>query len=74
MNRKTTNTILLICSVLLAISGLIFLLVSIFGEAKADNWALNSALASIILANIFNIIRIQLNKRLNTVIFCRKSR
>jgi len=53
MENKTTNTLLTIASVALAVAGLILLLVSIFGETK-DNWALAMALSAIILANIFN--------------------
>ena len=61
MDKKTNNTVMAIACVALAIGGLILLLVSIFGETK-DYWALNSALAAIFLANLFNLIRIQRNR------------
>lgn len=61
MDPKTSNRLLTIASGALSIGGLILLLVSIFGETK-DYWALNSALAAICLANLFNLIRIQRNR------------
>jgi len=62
MENKTTNTLLTIASVALAVAGLILLLVWIFGETK-DNWALAMALSSIILANIFNLIRVKKTRK-----------
>lgn len=56
MNRNTGNTLLIIASVGLMISGLIFLLIAIFENTK-DNLMLNMAFIAIILANLFNIIR-----------------
>ena len=58
MDKKTSNTLLTIASLALAFGGLILLLISIFGDSK-DNWTLNFALMAIILANLFNLIRLQ---------------
>ena len=62
METKTTNTLLTIASGVLAIGGLLLLVISIFGETK-DYWALNSALAAIFLANLFNLIRLQRKRK-----------
>lgn len=58
MDKKTSNTLLIVSSGALAIGGLILLLISIFGETR-DNWVLNFALAAILLSNLFNLIRLQ---------------
>lgn len=62
MDAKTSNMLLTIAGGALAIGGLIILLISIFGETK-DNWTLSSALVAIILSNLFNIIRFQMNRK-----------
>lgn len=62
MDAKTSNMLLTIAGGALAIGGLIILLISIFGETK-DNWTLGSALVAIILSNLFNIIRFQMNRK-----------
>ena len=55
------NTLLVISSIGLTISGIIFLCVSIFSEEKS-NIILCLALACTTLSNLFGIIRLQLNK------------
>lgn len=64
MDNKTINTLLIIVSAGLAIAGIIYLLVAIFDEDK-DNWLLVSALFCVLLSNLFNIIRVQFNKKIN---------
>ena len=61
MDKKKTNTLILIASVGLAIAAIIFLCVAIFGETKS-NWALYSALVCVVLSNLFNVIRASFNK------------
>lgn len=62
MKRKTLDTLMTISCGGLAVGGLILLLTSIFGGIK-DQLALNTALAAIFLANLFNLIRVQRNRR-----------
>lgn len=62
MERKQTNTLLLIASAGLTAAGIIFLLMAIFEEDKS-NWVLASALFCILLSNLFNIVRMQLNRK-----------
>ena len=62
MDKKTINTLLTIAAAALVVGGLILLAVSMFGETK-DSWALSAALAAICLANLFNIIRIQRERK-----------
>ncbi len=64
MDNKTINTLLIIVSAGLAIAGIIYLLVAIFDEDK-DNWLLVLALFCVLLSNLFNIIRVQFNKKIN---------
>ena len=56
MDDKTIKILLVIASVGLAIAGIIFLCISIFGD-KSNNNALIAALGCIMLSNLFNIIR-----------------
>lgn len=51
-----------IASGALAIGGLLLLVISILGETM-DYWALNSALATICLASLFNLIRLQRKRK-----------
>lgn len=60
MDRKKTNTLLVIASAGLIVAGIIFLLIAIF--VNKSNWVLASALFCVALSNIFNIIRNQFNK------------
>lgn len=61
MNNKAVSKLLVIASIALSFSGIIFLIISIMKESK-DTTYLCLALGSIILANLFNIIRNQYNK------------
>lgn len=61
MNKKKTNTLILIASAGLAIAAIIFLCVAIFGGANS-NWVLYSALVCVVLSNLFNAIRTSFNK------------
>lgn len=63
MDDKTIKILLVIASVGLAIAGIIFLCISIFGD-KSNNNALIAALGCIMLSNLFNIIR-GLNEKSN---------
>lgn len=60
-NKNVINTLLVISSIGLTISGIIFLCVSIFSEEKS-NIILCLALACTTLSNLFSIIRLQFNK------------
>lgn len=60
-NKNVINTLLVISSIGLAISGIIFLCISIFGEEKS-NIILCLALGCTTLSNLFSIIRLQFNK------------
>ena len=60
-NKNVINTLLVISSIGLTISGIIFLCISIFSEEKS-NIILCLALACTTLSNLFGIIRLQLNK------------
>ena len=59
MDNKTICTILLIASAGLFVAGMIYLLLAIFYENESS-WEF---LTCIVLANIFNLIRISLNKK-----------
>lgn len=62
MDNKTSNRLLIIASLAMAIGGIILLLISIFGNSE-DNWSLAMGLSAIVLANLFNLIRIQRTKK-----------
>lgn len=62
MNPKETNTLLFIASVSLAIAGIIFLCVDIFGGTKS-NWAFSAALICVAFSNLFHVIRTSFNKK-----------
>ena len=62
MDKKTTDKLLLIASVLLLIAGAILLCVSIF-EQGGNTFYLAWAASCILLANLFNIIRRANNKK-----------
>lgn len=62
MDKKKANMLFFIASICLTVAGIIFLLVAMFGVNKS-NWVLASALFCILLSNLFNIVRIRLNKK-----------
>lgn len=62
MDMKKVNALFFIASICLTVAGIIFLLVAMFSENKS-NWVLASALFCILLSNLLNIVRIQLNKK-----------
>lgn len=62
MNKNIINILLVIATVALLAAGLIFLAISIFGETDKTAY-LAAALVSIVLANLFNILRRGLDKR-----------
>lgn len=62
MNKKKTNTLILIASAGLAIAAIIFLCVAIFGEAKS-NLVFPTALVCVVLSNLFNVIRVSFHKK-----------
>ena len=61
----TMLRLLLIVSALLCAAGAILLIVAIFGSEKT-NTVLCMALGCIALANLFNLIRIQMSKKDDT--------
>ena len=62
MDNQTISKLLLIASVGLTLAGILFLCFSIFTEPKNTTY-LSIALGSILLANLFNLIRAQNSKR-----------
>ena len=56
MDNKTIKTLFVIASAGLAIAGIIFLCISIFGD-KSNNNSLIAALGCISLSNLFNVVR-----------------
>ncbi len=56
MDNKTIKTLFVIASAGLAIAGIIFLCISIFGD-KSNNNSLIAALGCIALSNLFNVVR-----------------
>lgn len=60
MDRNTSNTLLSLAILGLAVGGLILILVEIFSETK-DLALLNYGFMAIIVANLFVIIRYQRN-------------
>lgn len=61
-NQNLINTLLLISSCALLISGLIYILLSIFGD-RTDTYYLAMGLGFILSGNMFNIIRLQFKKK-----------
>lgn len=61
MDNQTISKLLLIASVGLTLAGILFLCLSIFTEPKNTTY-LSIALGSILLANLFNLIRAQNSK------------
>lgn len=61
-NQKLINTLLLISSCALLISGLIYILLSIFGD-RTDTYYSAMGMCFILSGNLFNIIRLQFKKK-----------
>lgn len=61
MMNKTLNTLLIIASMGLAVSALIFLSIAVFGDAESE-WLLPTGLFCCVLSNLFNLIRSVLSK------------
>lgn len=64
MNKKLINRLFIITNCILLLLGIIFLYLSIVNETT-NNIYLCIALGSILLANLFNIIRIKLSRKNN---------
>lgn len=62
MDKKKTNILLFITSVLLVAASTVFLFIAILGKENR-NWVIILALFCIILLSLLNIVRIQINKR-----------
>ena len=62
MDRKKINTLLFIAGLGLLIAGIIFLLVTLLSDHESE-WVLPAALGCVLLGNLFNLIRNQMNKR-----------
>lgn len=62
MDRKKISILLFIASLGLAVAGIIFLLMAMFGEDKR-NWVIASALFCVLLSNLFQLVRFYLNKK-----------
>lgn len=58
---KTWNTLFIIASMGLAVSALIFILISIFSDTQSA-WILPAGLFCCVLSNLFNLIRSMLSK------------
>lgn len=58
---KTLNILFVIASIGLAVSALIFISISVFGDAEAE-WILPAGLFCCALSNLFNSIRLLLSK------------
>ncbi|MDO4490389.1 MAG: hypothetical protein Q4B85_04940 [Lachnospiraceae bacterium] len=56
MEKKTLNLLLAISSLGLAIGGLIFVAISIFGK-DVPSWILPAGIFCAVLSNLFNIVR-----------------
>lgn len=61
MDKKRIAMLLLISSGGLAVAGIIFLFISMFGYR--NGWSLCTAMVCVLLANLFNIVRCRLEKR-----------
>lgn len=61
MDKKRIAMLLLVSSGGLAVAGIIFLVISMFGYR--NGWSLCTAMVCVLLSNLFNIIRCQLHKR-----------
>lgn len=61
MDKKRIAMLLLVSSGGLAVAGIIFLFISMFGYR--NGWSLCTAMVCVLLSNLFNIIRCQLHKR-----------
>lgn len=59
--EKTLNTLFVIASMGLAVSALIFILISIFSDTQSE-WILPAGLFCCALSNLFNLIRSMLSK------------
>lgn len=62
MDRKKISILLFIASLGFAVAGIIFLLMSMFGEDKR-NWVIALALFCVLLLNLFQLVRFYLNKK-----------
>ncbi|MDO4493797.1 MAG: hypothetical protein Q4C53_07940 [Clostridia bacterium] len=62
MERKTTERLLAVASALLFLAALVFLIVCLFGGGARTTW-LGCALGCSLLANLFNLIRVNGNKK-----------
>lgn len=58
---KTLNTLFIIASMGLAVSAVIFSLISIFSDTRSE-WLLPAGLFCCVLSNLFNLIRSMLSK------------
>lgn len=61
MMNKTWNTLLIIASMGLAVSALIFLSIAVFSDTESA-WILPVGLFCCVLSNLFNLIRSVLSK------------
>lgn len=60
MDKKRIAMLLLISSGGLAVAGIIFLCISMFGEI--NSWSLCAALMCVCLSTLFNIVRLRMQK------------
>ena len=54
--KDTSNKLLAVCSLVLAVAGLALILVSVFFESESG-WALRAGLGCIALGNLYTIVR-----------------
>ena len=57
MEKKTLNTLFMIASSILALAGLVFILISMFGDNE-PSWVLSAGLLCVCVGNVFNVIRL----------------
>ena len=62
MDKKLYNTWMTITSMVLAILGIAFILVSIF-DSGAGSWELIIGLLFVVLGNLLNVIRMNQNRK-----------
>ena len=62
MDKKLYNTWMTITSLVLAILGIAFILVSVF-DSGAGSWALIIGLLFVVLGNLLNVIRMNQNRK-----------
>ena len=61
MNKKPLDILFMAVSLVFAVAGIVFVLISMFGGNGTD-WALPAGLLCVCLGNLFNLIRMVTNR------------